>query len=449
MPASSREWAEGRIAAVHTLIASYQEDMDGALHYCQLALQKISGTQRNDFHWRGTLLVLLSSLNLWKGDLEAARQNLLDAIQAETQAQDAYGFLDATTHLAQVLWMQGRLQEAVKFCEEGLQYIEQHGLGCTPAAGLLFLGWGFILCERYELDEAEKYIRRGLELNRGTSNALTMIWADQIWMRLLASRNDLLAADAVAQDASQLEKEAKIPWWFEKDFSAVKVWVWIRQGRLDEAEQYLRQQGITTDGKIQHPNQGEYHALIYLLLVRGDLAAAKTQGERFLAWAQAERQFGWVIACRVLLALIFREGGNRQQALQSLAYALELAETEDYAQVFLDKGDTIVDLLYEAVQKGIHPEYASRLMALYHRDHPEPAAGKYNRPRQPGLVAPVSEREIEVLRLLVEGLTNKEIALKLCISVRTVKYHTTSIFTKLNVNNRTQAVSKVKELGIC
>jgi LuxR family maltose regulon positive regulatory protein len=165
--------------------------------------------------------------------------------------------------------------------------------------------------------------------------------------------------------------------------------------------------------------------------------------------AQAAGHIYAAIGSLILTAIAWQaKPAGLGSALTALEQALSLAEPGGYVRVFVDEGQPIQKLLALAVQKGIHPGYADRLLAAF--DHnstlsPSPQAGQKH---TPALIEPLTSREIEVLRLIVAGMTNKEIAQKLYISLRTVKYHTTSILNKLNVNNRAHAAARARELGL-
>jgi LuxR family maltose regulon positive regulatory protein len=128
--------------------------------------------------------------------------------------------------------------------------------------------------------------------------------------------------------------------------------------------------------------------------------------------------------------------------MASLEHALSLAEPEGYVCIFVREGEAVARLLYLAAERGISPEYAGRLLAAFPKW--EPAVQE----AQAELVEPLSERELDVLRLIAEGLTNQEIADRLVLSLRTVKWHAGNIYGKLGVKNRTQAVARARSLGI-
>ncbi|MBN1886554.1 MAG: hypothetical protein JW850_01135 [Thermoflexales bacterium] len=130
--------------------------------------------------------------------------------------------------------------------------------------------------------------------------------------------------------------------------------------------------------------------------------------------------------------------------MDALERALALAEPQGYVRTFVDEGPSMARLLYQAAGRGA-PEYTGRLLAAFGQpsgEQPGLAA------KQRGLVEPLSERELDVLRLIAEGLSNRDIAARLVISLSTVKGHTSQIYGKLAVHNRTQALAKARGLGI-
>jgi LuxR family maltose regulon positive regulatory protein len=158
--------------------------------------------------------------------------------------------------------------------------------------------------------------------------------------------------------------------------------------------------------------------------------------------AQAAQRIGSAIKIQALQALVFQAHDDQDQALSTLEPALSLAESEGYVRTFIDEGVPMARLLRQALSEGIAPSYVTRLLA---------ASGETAEPRstvaQP-LVEHLSERELEVLRLIAAGLSNAEIAEELFIAVSTVKSHINHIYGKLGATNRIQAVAQAQELGL-
>jgi LuxR family maltose regulon positive regulatory protein len=147
-----------------------------------------------------------------------------------------------------------------------------------------------------------------------------------------------------------------------------------------------------------------------------------------------------MIPIQILRAILGLDRQDWPQALDALAAAMDLAEPEGFIQDFLDEGEPMMRLLQEAVRRKVQPEFAHQLLGRFSSGRP---AGKPT-----GLVESLSEREIEVLHLIAEGLSNQEIAARLYLSLPTIKFHTGNIYGKLGVKSRTEAVSKARDLGL-
>ena len=157
---------------------------------------------------------------------------------------------------------------------------------------------------------------------------------------------------------------------------------------------------------------------------------------------------GWLIEALILEAQTLQAMGDTNRALTAFGQALSMAQPEGYIRMFVDEGAPIARLLYQAVEHNIAPEYAGKLLAALPATEIEPG-GQVKRPSpQSQLVEPLTEREVEVLHLIAEGLSNREISQQLFLSLSTVKVHTHHIYGKLSVNSRTQAVARAKTLGI-
>jgi LuxR family maltose regulon positive regulatory protein len=177
---------------------------------------------------------------------------------------------------------------------------------------------------------------------------------------------------------------------------------------------------------------------------------------RLLEVADAAGWMGKVIEILVLRALAHQGRGDTGEALLALERALSIAELEGHVRTFVDEGAPMAELLSQALGRGIAPGYARKLLDVYGemtKDGEERTAlqatplSVVRRP-SPALVEPLSERELEVLRLISEGLSNPEIAQRLFLALNTVKVHTRNIYGKLDVHSRTQAVARARELDL-
>jgi LuxR family maltose regulon positive regulatory protein len=192
----------------------------------------------------------------------------------------------------------------------------------------------------------------------------------------------------------------------------------------------------------------EYVVLARLLVAQERLDEASRLLERLFAAAKAGGQTTRLIEILLLQAMTFHARGDTTRALGKLEHAFKLAEPEGFVRIFVDEGPPMARLLYEALTRGIAPDYARRLLAAFPIKEPEQTDPPRAQAPQSELIEPLSEREIEVLELIAEGLTNQEIANRLYLALNTVKVHTRNINGKLGVHNRTQAVARARALGI-
>jgi LuxR family maltose regulon positive regulatory protein len=169
---------------------------------------------------------------------------------------------------------------------------------------------------------------------------------------------------------------------------------------------------------------------------------------RLLQAAEAGRRMGSVIEIRVVQALALQAQGNVSQALASLEHALVLAESEGYVRTFVDEGEAIRSLIEKQSRNRDHPlsGYADKLLAVFTQPVAVPKSAIIR--QKSGMIEPLSERELEVLKLLRSELSGPEIAQNMIVSLHTLRTHTNNIYNKLGVNNRRAAVRRAEELDL-
>jgi LuxR family maltose regulon positive regulatory protein len=226
-----------------------------------------------------------------------------------------------------------------------------------------------------------------------------------------------------------------------RPIAALKARVNVRQGRVGEAVGWAREQGLATDDDLSYLREFEHITLARLLLARGSVPEATQLLERLLRAADEGARNGSVIEILVLQALAYQMRGNNPAALVPLERALRLAEPEGYVRMFVDEGPPMAALLEAAAKRGIAAEYARQLLKAFGKAEDRSAANQV-------LIEPLSERELDVLRLLGTDLVGPEIASQLMVSLNTVRTHIKSIYTKLGVNNRRTAVRRAEELEL-
>ena len=239
-----------------------------------------------------------------------------------------------------------------------------------------------------------------------------------------------------------------------RPIAARKARVWAAQGRLDEALDWVREQGLSVEDELSYLHEFDHITLARVLLARyqsdhADRSIQEAMGllERLLKAAEERGGKGSVIEILVLQAIAYHAQGDLPAALDPLQKALALAEPEGYVRMFIDEGQPMAQLLREAAARGILPDYTGKLLAAFEvkaqttEDEPDHPPAKL-------LIEPLSQREIKVLQLIAQGLSNREIGERLFLALDTVKGHNRKIFDKLQVQNRTEAAARARELGL-
>jgi LuxR family maltose regulon positive regulatory protein len=215
-----------------------------------------------------------------------------------------------------------------------------------------------------------------------------------------------------------------------RDVAAAQVLTLLRQGNLPRAAHLADTHQLPI-------SQARVH------LARGDTSAALAVLE---PWRQQVEAKGWVderLKVMILQAVALQAHGDRDEAVQVLVDALALAQAGGFVRSFVDEGMPIADLLSAASALGRMPDSIRKLLAVF-----EVEKQKSNDQSAQPLIEPLSHRELEVLRLITQGLSNHEIGERLFLALDTVKGHNRKIFGKLQVQRRTEAVARARELGL-
>jgi LuxR family maltose regulon positive regulatory protein len=263
--------------------------------------------------------------------------------------------------------------------------------------------------------------------------------------QLKEAAGDLETALALLDEAKRVYIQTLVP--DLRPIAALKARIYLKQGRPDKARAWAAERGLSLADEVSY-----LHEFEHLTLARLEIANPLVNAllARLLQAAEAQKRRGSALDILLVQALAHEAQGNRPQALAALKRALSLAEPEGYVRMFLDEGSSMAQLLLKAAVSGIMPDYTGKLLAAFEAEQLR-SAGESPLPTPPAsqpLIEPLSQRELEVLRLFKTELSGPEIARELVIALSTVRTHTKSIYSKLNVNNRRAAVKRAEELHL-
>ena len=432
----------GSVAMYRAAVALFQGNVADTLKFAG----RIPEMVREDDHLhRGAAAGLLALAHWTNGDLEAAREWYIECIARLKRIGHISDALGSSIALADIQMAQGHLRDAISTYERGLQLAEQGTLVLRGAADM-HVGLSQLHYERGDLKAAREHLLRSQELGEFAGLPQNPYRWRVAMARIRGAEGDLDGALDLLNEAERLYMGDFSP--NVRPISALRTRAWVVQGRLAEAQDWVRQQDLSVEDDLSYLREFEHITLARILLARyRNVRDAQSMPEaveflqRLLKSAEDGERTASVIEILVLQALVHQVQGEISAALVTLERALILAEPEHYVRMFVDEGPPMAALLETAAKQGITRDYTRELLRAI--DKPE-----HRSPVIQALTDPLSERELDVLRLLATDLNGPEIARQLMVSLNTLRTHTKNIFTKLDVNSRQSAVRRADELNL-
>ncbi|MCC7446107.1 MAG: helix-turn-helix transcriptional regulator [Anaerolineae bacterium] len=432
----------GWIAIYRAAIALALGNMADTVTYARQALDCLPEDNQLG---RGAAAGLLGLVYWTLGDLHTAYQSYAECMtwmQRVGHISDAVGCAIA---LADIRLAQGRLHEAMSMYERGLQLTTQ-GKPALRGAADMYVGMSQLHYEHNDLKAATQYLLRNQELGEFAG----MPQNEHRWRvamaRIRQAQGDLDGALDLLHEAERLYRSDLFP--NVRPIAALKTRAWIAQGRLGDALGWAHEQGLSVEDDLSYLREFDHVTLVRVLLAQYKLElidhsvqAASGLLDRLLQAAETGRRTGSILEILVLQALACQMQGDVPAALVPLERALTLAEPEGYVRMFVDEGSPMALLLEKAAKQGIAPNYVRQLLRAFGKVEDRMLIKQ-------GLSEPLSERELEVLRLLSTDLSGPDIARELVVSISTLRTHTQNIYTKLGVNSRRAAIRRAEELDL-
>lgn len=444
----------GIAAITRAYLAGALGDVPGSASHAARALELLP---EDEPLWRGAVAVLLGLAQWTGGDLNAAYRSFTDGMMSLKAAGDLTQSHSGAFMLASIRTAQGRLREAAGIYEGALRRASDEadqGEPTAPGTVDLHVGLSELCYERNDLAAASQHLLTSKALGEHDAVAENRHRWYVAMARVKEAEGDLSGTEKLLEEALRLYIPSPDP--YVRPIAALKTRVWIKQGRLTEALEWAREAGLSFDDNLSYLREFEHITLARVLIaqyksdrVNSAIRQAMSLLERLLSAAEEGGRKGSVIEILVLQALAHQAQDNVPAALDPLARTLTLAESEGYVRMFVDEGRPMATLLEKMARKGnVHVQaYLRKLLAAY-----GPPDGARETPRQAagaeGLLDPLSERELEVLRLIAQGLSNREISKRLFRALSTIKGHNQTIFEKLQVQSRTEAVARARELEL-
>lgn len=428
----------GEIAALQAYVASVQGNVPRTVALCKQASEALP--ERKWFS-RSFVALSLGIAHLADRQPAAARKAFGEAIELCRATGFSYMMQAAMMELGLVQQMAGSLHEAAETFRRALELIPRQDLRPVPIAGMAYLGLSRAYYEWNDLDRALQNARRGVEVTDlgGFTNALLHSYVRLIEAHL--ARGDIMAASQAFEKAERLVERHPHPA-ISGMLAILRVRFWLRNGNLAAASSWLQEHPPAAGDVTNYPQELEQLAAARALLGLKQTARVLELLRPLQNRAEEAGRVWMLIRVLVLQTRALQVEENWDQAVSTLGRALSLAEPEGYVRTFVDEGEPMARLLRRVLTQGIAPDYVARLLAAFGEE------ARATSPAMDALVEPLTDREMDVLRLIVAGLSNPEIAEELFIALSTVKSHVNHIYGKLDVENRIQAVNRARSLGL-
>jgi LuxR family maltose regulon positive regulatory protein len=451
------------IAALRVFAISFAQDYDRATELAENVLKKPPPKNKRSAQFvRCNILHVLSTMYYVAGELLKTEQTCQETIELAKEIGFTLRHIHAVSKLALVDKTTGRLYRSYRLLEETLLLLQEQGLHQYFAASQLRYRLIGLLYEWDRLDEFQRLVEFVTQLEPRVEAHYLLVDFYNIQALDLLFQQDYTAAQTALNKAMALARQTYIWQGLTWRTETLQVRLWLQKGEVSLAAAWASEQAADPPGILPFSSESRTVARARILLAQGKYSQAIPLLDRLSDSAQSGGRKGSLIEIRALKAIALHSAGDLSQAAAELESALALAEPEGYIRTFVDEGSPMAALLAHIVQenRSAHLNYALRLLVAFEKEpgsaspvfqstgSPQKKAPLAPTPASTALIEPLSRRELEVLCCMAEGLSNSETARRLVIETSTVKRHINSIFAKLGVNNRVQALNKAKESGL-
>lgn len=445
-PDEQQEFA-GMLAAVNTYLHVFDHDFPKALSSAAEALMLLPS---RNYYWRMLIGVFSGDARLFAGNPKGAYPLYLDAHTDSKMLNNTFAYLTTGFKVGTSLYYQGRLGDAEEYARKLLVLAREEGLSRMPRVGLLWPLLGDILREKGDLAEAERCVERGLIYNEAEKPSLGWNYLSAI--AVAVSQQKYQEALLLFSEVENVHRDFGLPAFVTSPAVAWKARILLVQGDITGAREALASANIKETAPVQGGKERGFLVLARILLQEGKLDQV---ADLLMQVEQAADKGGYkrlYVETQLARADMEIKKHSPEAAEYCVVSALNIGVESGFFQTFIDEGREL-DGLWPRVLEGLadKPELAELAAAVFEKLSPDSAQAAPGTPtgnRDQGLVEELSKRELTVLNLISQGLSNQEVSEKLILSPGTIKWYTSNIYGKLGVKNRAQAVIRARELNL-
>jgi LuxR family maltose regulon positive regulatory protein len=418
----------GKIALARATLALNQFDIETILTQVRRALGYLTP---DDLSYRFTATLTLGYAYYLNEDLADAGRAYAEALALAQADGDIANTTLATFRLAQIQSLRNQLHQAAETYQRVLGLISEY----SPSnAAVAYMNLADINYEWNNLDIAEKYLEKSSQLAQQYAHVVDRMVVNDLYLaRVKLARGDVSGAESIASRAEDTAHQKNIRIRLQS-VAYFKAWIHLRLGNLSEVTQLAQQNDLPL-------------MQARALIAQGNPTAALEVAESQRQQAEAKELVQRLLEVMTVQSVALFVQGEMQKAIELLNEVLARAEPGSYIRLFLDEGPRMAELLSAAAAQGVRLGYVKKILAAFDAE-PKGVQPVTSVPGASSLIDSLSPRELEVLGLIAQGLSNQEIGRRLFLALDTVKGHNRKIFDKLQVQSRTEAVARARELGL-
>ena len=429
-------------AYMYTFAMSPEKVMD----YARTAMKYLSD---DDSLWSGWIWYSVGMAEMSKGDIKQGTTTLRKSLDYSKKSNNLYLISEIAYEIAYHEMRHGHYKASYKHCSDLLNYMKVNGYSEIAKAEWTYTGlitmMSVLQCVWTDLDSAWENVKTAYNLSKNEKNITQRIKVLLAYSYILYARDDKPGAISKLNELEEVMKQFKASHHVIDTYVGWMIRILIDSDQIDKASDFVKERGLGLNKKISYKEEFSYINYVRLLLAQNKLNEAETMISDLYSLAHSGNRIETLVYLKIYSAIMYKLTDDRQNAVRSLIEAMEYAADEDLLIFFLFDLNYTIDFLEEvfkiqaAGKTKIPKEFIDKLRAAIEKK-------KSRQKIQQNFE--LSARESATLKLIAENLSNREIAEKLFISLNTVKTHLKNIFLKLEVESRSGAVEKAKEMGL-
>lgn len=446
--------ASGEVAMLRALMAALKGDTQEST---ELASQALDLLPQESSFLRNVVACNLGLVYMLTGDVGTAEPVFEEAVRVGRDTGNLMLTVIGLNRLAELHVTLGQLREAKTYYDWILELAVDAKGNLSPIAGVALVGLGDLLREWNDFESSRRCLREGIDLMTKWQEAGATLGYVAL-ARIRQAEGDQPGASETIEKAKQQALAFDATEIDDIEVAVHETGLCVARGDLEGAARWIEESGLTEGAGRADPSTGgplpyAVRELQHIMWARVLIAQGRADGaleilDPLLQAAEGLGRTGSVIRILIQKALAFDARGDTLRATKSLERALSLAQAGGYVRTFVDEGEPMARLLRRTVTDGATRDYVKQMLAAFPTAKTAATSKGKAAKAQGKLVEPLSDREMEVLRLVAAGRSNREIGEELCLAIGTVKKHVYNIYGKLNAKRRTEAVTRARELGL-